>query len=115
MQYQNLIFFALLAGVFWFLVVRPQQQRQKQHLDMLQELDAGDEIVTIGGMYATVVEVGDRVRIALLDGTELEVAPQAVARVIEPTDQEQDDAGEQSTEAERYLSEPQADETDADA
>lgn len=115
MQYQNLIFFALLAGVFWFLVIRPQQQRQRQHVEMLQELVPGDEIVTIGGIYATVVEVGDRVRIALVDGTQLEVAPQAVARVIEQVDEAESDAGDAAADTTGRADKGDADESDADA
>lgn len=90
MNTSNLIFFALLAGVFWFLVLRPQQQRQKQHRDMLQKLAPGDEIVTIGGIYATVLEVGERVRVAVADGSELELAKQAVAQVLPPAEAEED-------------------------
>jgi len=72
----------------WFLLVRPQQQRAKQQAEMLSQLQPGSEIVTIGGIFGTVVEVGDeRVRIAVVDGSELEIARQAVRTVTAPADE----------------------------
>lgn len=108
MQYQNLIFFALMAGVVWFLIIRPQQQRQKQHRDMLEQLAAGDEIVTIGGIYATVVEIGERIRVAVADGSELELARPAIAQIVEKP------AAADDEEVEREAAE-QAEVTETDA
>lgn len=78
----NLIFFGGIIAVFWFLVMRPQQQRAKKQAAMLEALAVGDEIVTIGGIFATIVEVGDRLRVRVADGSELEIARQAVAQVV---------------------------------
>lgn len=87
MQGSQLIFMVLIIGVFYFLVIRPQQKRAKAQRDMLGALSPGDEIVTIGGIYATVISVGERIRVALADGTEMEVATQAIGRVL-PTQAE---------------------------
>lgn len=81
-QYSNLIFIALMIGVFYFLMIRPQQQRTKRHDEMLSALKPGDEIVTIGGIYGRVVSIGERVRIRIADGAELEVAKAAVSSVV---------------------------------
>lgn len=96
MSLPNLLFLALMVGVFWFLMVRPQQQRLKQQREMLAALQPGDEIVTIGGIYGRVVDVADRVRVAVADGSELEVARQAVAQVVPPTESEPSAVGEQA-------------------
>jgi preprotein translocase subunit YajC len=81
-QYSQLLFVLLLVAVFWFVAIRPQQQRAKQQKAMLDALKPGDEVVTIGGVYATVVEVGERVRVRVFDGTEVEFAPPAISRVL---------------------------------
>lgn len=81
-QYSNLIFIGLMVAVFWFLMIRPQQQRAKTQRLMLDALKPGDAIITVGGMHGTVVDVGERVRIAVADGSELEVARFAIAQVV---------------------------------
>lgn len=81
-QLSNLLFIGALVAVFWFLIVRPQQQRAKQQRAMLAALAPGDEIVTIGGIFGVVVDVDERVRIRVADGSELEVANQAIARIV---------------------------------
>lgn len=52
----NLILPLLLLGVF-FLVFAPQMKRNKQHQKLLTELKSGDEVVTTGGIYGTIVQV----------------------------------------------------------
>jgi preprotein translocase subunit YajC len=80
----NLIFIAVIIGVFYLLIIRPQQKRSRAQRDMLSALKAGDEIVTIGGMFGTVVEVGDRIVVRVFDGSEIELAKQAIAQVLPP-------------------------------
>jgi preprotein translocase subunit YajC len=73
----------VMIAAAWFLLIRPQQQRAKQQAQMLSKLEAGAEIITIGGIYGTIVEMGDeRVRIAVADGSELEIARQSVRTVV---------------------------------
>ncbi len=83
MNPQNLILIVAMMAAFWFLLIRPQQQRQKKQAAMLAGLKPGSEIVTIGGIYGTIVEVGERVRLRVADGSEIEIAPQAVSQVLE--------------------------------
>ncbi len=49
----------LIFAVFWFLIIRPQTKRAKQHREMVAALKAGDEIVTQGGLLGRVVAVND--------------------------------------------------------
>jgi len=99
----NLLPIALMLAAVWFLLIRPQQQRQKQQAQMLSQLEVGAEIVTIGGIFGTIVELGeDRVRIAVVDGSQLEIARQAIRTVVEPKDEavESEDGAELGTGAE---------------
>lgn len=90
-QYSSLILPAAVLVAFYFLLIRPQQQQAKKQQEMLGMLRPGVEIMTIGGIYATVVSVDeDRVRVAVADGSELEIAKRAVNAVIEREDHEAD-------------------------
>ena len=49
-----IIFLALIFGVFYFLMIRPQRKKQKEHQEMVQELRKGDKVVTAGGIYGQI-------------------------------------------------------------
>jgi preprotein translocase subunit YajC len=51
--------FVLMFAVFYFLLIRPQQRKQKQRNLMLGQLKKGDKVVTIGGMHGTIMEITD--------------------------------------------------------
>jgi preprotein translocase subunit YajC len=55
-----LIMMALIFGVFYFLIIRPQQKRQLALRDMVSALKPGDKVITSGGIYATVKEVKEK-------------------------------------------------------
>ena len=54
-----LIFWVLIIGVFWFLMIRPQRKKDKKVKEMLNNLKAGDRICTIGGIYGTITGIKD--------------------------------------------------------
>jgi preprotein translocase subunit YajC len=64
----------LIFGVFYFLLIRPQQQRDKQHQTILANLKKNDKVVTSGGLHGRVTELGE-------DVITLEVAPNVRVRV----------------------------------
>ncbi len=68
---------ALLFGIFYFLLIRPQTQKAKEHTKMLGELKRNDEVVTTGGMIGRIHELGDKV-------VTLEIAPNVRVRVERP-------------------------------
>lgn len=51
--------FVLMFVIFYFLLIRPQQKKQKQRTAMLSALQKGDKVVTIGGLHGTIVEITD--------------------------------------------------------
>lgn len=103
-MYSQFLLIAIIIGVFYFLVIKPQQKRAKQQRDMVGSIKPGDEIVTIGGIYATVVEVGERLRVRVASGSEMEVAKQAIGQVLAAKsdsaveDSSADEAGEPDSE-----------------
>ena len=95
--FSNIIFIVVVFGAMWFLLIRPQQQRAKAQAEMITKLEPGTEIVTIGGIYGTIVEMGDeRVRIRVADGAELEIARRAVSSIVPPSEIEELEALEGS-------------------
>lgn len=74
----------LLFVGMWFLVIAPQRKRQKAHDAMLNALQTGDEIITSGGIYATITNVkDDRYVVRIADGTEVELGKSFVANKID--------------------------------
>jgi len=64
-QFLPLIF---LFGIFYFLIIRPQQKQQKEHTAMLDALEKGDKILTSGGLHAEIVKVEENfIKIKLND------------------------------------------------
>ena len=69
----------LIFAIMWFLLIRPQQKKVKQHQAMVTALRRGDEVVTQGGVIGKVTKVKD-------DGeVEVEIAPNVKVRVVKQT------------------------------
>lgn len=78
---QLVLTLALMVGIFYFLLIRPQQRRARQQRDLVQSLDVGDEVVTIGGMHGVISEIDeDEVTLDVGGGTRIRFVKQAVAR-----------------------------------
>jgi len=75
----------LIMVIFYFLIIRPQQKRQKEHQNMVKALSRGDRVLTNGGMYATVQDVhDDKLVVVISDGVKVEIAKNAVANKVTP-------------------------------
>ncbi|HTH49424.1 MAG TPA: preprotein translocase subunit YajC [Candidatus Limnocylindria bacterium] len=70
----------LIFGVFYFLLIRPQQQRQKEMKRALSQIKRGDRVVTAGGILAVVQKVKDG-----SNEVEVEIAPQVRVTVLRET------------------------------
>lgn len=66
--------------IFYFLLIRPQQIKQKKHRAMLQNLERGDEVVTNGGIHGTIVRIKeDVVTLKVAEKMEIQVSKSAVS------------------------------------
>ena len=54
-----LLFIVLLFGLMYFMMIRPQRKRQKEHQDLMEELRRGDKVMTAGGIYGQIESVSD--------------------------------------------------------
>ncbi len=72
--YGILIFYALIAGGFYFLFIAPQRKKQKEHEKMMAALQSGDEVVTSGGIYGVITNVKeDRFVVRVSENAKIEV------------------------------------------
>ena len=71
----------LIFAVFYFLLIRPQQRKVKQHKEMLSNLKRGDKIITSGGIIGTINKVADNRELILeiANNVEIKIAPGMVA------------------------------------
>lgn len=93
----SLLPLVLIFVVFYFLLIRPQQKRMKQHKEMLGSLRRGDKVVTNGGIVGTIVKVlnQDELQIEIADGVRVKAMRGMVASVVsktEPAEGAEDDA-----------------------
>jgi len=86
MQGQGNIFASLLPlivlfGIFYFLIIRPQQKQQKAHKEMLEALTKGDKIITNGGLICEVVKAEEEfIKVKLNDDTIVKIARDFIAK-----------------------------------
>jgi preprotein translocase subunit YajC len=74
------LYLALLAGAFFFLIVRPQRRQIAARKSLIASLEVGDEIITAGGIYGTVLEISDAtLLVEVAPGVALTVAREAVS------------------------------------
>lgn len=79
---QFLPLFALVA-VFYFLILRPQHKRAKEQKAMIEALQKGDEVVTVGGMLGRVTKVGDGyTSVEIADGVSIQVQKSSIQSVL---------------------------------
>ena len=67
-SYFMLILMALIFVVFYFLMIRPQRKKQSAQKDLLGQLQKGDKVITIGGIYGEIDYVGEREVILRIEG-----------------------------------------------
>ena len=72
---------ALMFAVFYFLLIRPQQKRAKEHQSMLGNLKRGDEVITAGGLYGRIIEAAEHYLVIDLGDTKVKVTRSAVSSV----------------------------------
>jgi preprotein translocase subunit YajC len=105
------IFFLLIIlalGAMWLIVIRPQRRKQKIQQSMQSELAVGDEVLTAGGVYGKVTEIGDdEVRVEIAPNVEVRLARRAIAAQL--TEHEPDAATAEPDDASDESSQPVVD------
>ena len=74
---------AVIFIAFYFLLIRPQQKKQKAHNEMVSALQVGDEIMTAGGILGRITGVGDHYAVVQIsDNTEIKIQKASVSQVV---------------------------------
>ncbi len=73
----------LMFGVLYFIMIRPQMKRQKEHKAMIEALAKGDEVITSGGMIGRIAKLGETyAHVEISTGVEIQVQRSAVVQVL---------------------------------
>ncbi|MCK4532581.1 preprotein translocase subunit YajC [bacterium] len=73
----------LIFAIFYFLLIRPQQKKAKEHQEMLNNLKKGDKVLTSGGVYGVVVGIKPSVfEIEIAEEVRIKLAKSAVSQVL---------------------------------
>jgi len=89
----QLILLLAMLVLLWALLIRPQRSRQRQQQELLQSVEPGDEILTVGGLYGIVQEIDeeDDLVVEVADAVHVRIARRAVAGVVKPDEAEEDE------------------------
>ena len=88
-DFSMLIVFGLIFVIFYFMIIRPQQKRQKERQKMLDALEKGDKILTAGGIYGTVVGIEEKmVLVQIADNVKVKVDRGSVGSVLKEANPE---------------------------
>lgn len=81
--YSSIIWFAVLFGLMYFLMIRPQQKEQRARAEMIRGLKPGDKIVTTGGLVGVITKVEDTtIKVRVAEKVEVEIFKTGVARTL---------------------------------
>jgi preprotein translocase subunit YajC len=81
-QIVSLLYIVALFAILYFLMIRPQQQRQKKHQEMLKNVKVDDRVITIGGIYGTIVKIKDNsIVLRVADNVRIEFLKSAISQV----------------------------------
>ncbi len=85
---QQFVPLILIFAIMYFLLIRPQQKKVKQHQAMVAGLRRGDQVVTQGGMIGKVVKVKDdgEIEVEIADGVKVRIVQSTIATVVSKTE-----------------------------
>ena len=85
---QGIIPFILIFAIMYFLLIRPQQKKLKEHQNMVAALRRGDQVVTQGGLIGKVAKVKDEgeIEVELAEGVKVRVVKSTIAQVLSKTE-----------------------------
>jgi preprotein translocase subunit YajC len=89
---QFVIIMALMLGVMYVLMIRPQRQKQAQQQNMIETAGVGDDVLTTGGIYGTITQAeGDDVVVEIATGLSVHMTRRGIAAVLPPEEEEEEE------------------------
>ena len=81
-SFLTIIMFGSIIAIFYFMILRPQQKRQKERQKLLESMKKGDKIVTAGGVHATIVGLEDKIAlIQIAENVKIKIERSSIAVV----------------------------------
>ncbi len=78
--WSTVIFLLFIFGIFYLLLIRPQRKRQREHQELVQELQKGDRVLTAGGIYGVIESISDESVVLKIEaGSTIRVAKGSVS------------------------------------
>lgn len=82
-QLISLLYIVGLFAILYFLMIRPQQQRQKKHQEMISSIKTNDKVITIGGIYGTIEKIKDNsIILEVAENVRMEFLKTAISQVV---------------------------------
>lgn len=84
-MFSTVIMFGLIIVIFYFMILRPQQKKQKERTQLLESIQKGDKVVTIGGLHGTVLGLEEKtVLVQVADNVKLKFEKSAISSITRP-------------------------------
>ena len=81
--YSLFIMIGIFFAIMYFMIIRPQQKRQKDHQKLISSLSKGDEVVTNGGMLGKILKVGDNsIKVEIAEGVVIKLQKNSISSVL---------------------------------
>jgi preprotein translocase subunit YajC len=86
-DFMGLLPLVFIFGIMYFVLIRPQQKKAKEHREMLNQINRGDRVITNGGLIGEVHQVVDEneIHLEIADGVRVRVARSMIAQLMEKT------------------------------
>lgn len=110
-----LLLFVAMAAIFYFLILRPQQRAKRAKAELMSALTEGSEILTVGGIYGTVIELRDEdMDLEIAEGVVMRIDRRALATVIPVATDEDDEVEDEDLDDDASVEEDHDDDNDVD-
>ena len=110
-----LLLFVAMAAIFYFLILRPQQRAKRAKAELMSALTEGSEILTVGGIYGTVIELRDEdMDLEIAEGVVMRIDRRALATVIPVATDEDDEDEDEDLDDDASVDEDNDDDNDLD-
>ena len=110
-----LLLFVAMAAIFYFLILRPQQRAKRAKAELMTALTEGSEILTVGGIYGTVIELReDDMDLEIAEGVVMRIDRRALATVIPVASDEDDEDEDDDLDDDASVDEDHEDDSDVD-
>ena len=88
MRAEDLLMLAAIFAIMYFLLIRPQQKKMKEHQKMIEAVSRGDQVITQGGIIGKVVKVRDdgEVEVQIAEGVKVRVIKSTIVQVLNKTE-----------------------------